>query len=94
MKWKQHNLKNFAKSKISPDLKYVYSENNALSIVFQSNELLLGVLGEFNNNLKELEKITNSSIYSRGNSILLKNIPEKKWNNKECNSISCRSIYK
>ena len=70
-------MKNFAKSKINPDLKYVYSENSALSIVFQSNELLLGVLGEFNNNLKELEKITNSSIYSRGNSILLKNTPEK-----------------
>ena len=70
-------MKNFAKSKINPDLKYVYSENNALSIVFQSNELLLGVLGEFNYNLKELEKITNSSIYSRGNSILLKNTPEK-----------------
>jgi len=70
-------LKNFAKSKINPDLKYVYSENNALSIVFQSNELLLGVLGEFNNNLKDLEKITNTSIYSRGNSILLKNTPEK-----------------
>ena len=70
-------MKNFPKSKINPDLKYVYSENNALSIVFQSNELLLGVLGEFNNNLKELEKITNTSIYSRGNSILLKNTPEK-----------------
>ena len=70
-------MKNFAKLKINSDLKYVYSENNALSIVFQSNELLLGVLGEFNNNLKELEKITNSSIYSRGNSILLKNTPEK-----------------
>ncbi len=70
-------MKNFAKSNINSDLKYVYSENNALSIVFQSNELLLGVLGEFNNNLKELEKITNSSIYSRGNSILLKNTPEK-----------------
>ena len=69
-------MKNFAKSKINPDLKYLYSENNALSIVFQSNELLLGVLGEFNNNLKELEKITNTSIYSRGNSILLKNTPE------------------
>ncbi len=70
-------MKNFAKSKINPDLKFVYSENNAVSIVFQSNELLLGVLGEFNNNLKELEKITNTSIYSRGNSILLKNTPQK-----------------
>ena len=70
-------MKNFAKSKINPDLKYVYSENNTLSIVFQSNELLSGILGEFNNNLKELEKITSTSIYSRGNSILLKNSSEK-----------------
>ena len=37
----------------------------------------MGVAGEFNKNLKELEKITNTSIYSRGNSILLKNTPEK-----------------
>ena len=70
-------MNNFAKQKINPDLKYVYSENDALSIVFQSNELLLGVMGEFNNNLKELEKITSTSIYSRGNSILLKDTPEK-----------------
>ena len=42
-------MKNFAKSKINPDLKYVYSENNALSIVFQSNELLLGVLERLKN---------------------------------------------
>jgi len=70
-------LKNFVKPKINSDLKFVYSENNTISIVFQSNELLLGVLGEFNNNLKELEKITKTSIYSRGNSILLKNTPEK-----------------
>ena len=70
-------MKNLANPKISPNLKFVYSENNTLSIVFQSNELLLGVLGEFNNNLKQLEKITNTSIYSRGNSILLKNTTEK-----------------
>ncbi len=70
-------MKNFIKPKINSDLKFVYSENNTISIVFQSNELLLGVLGEFNNNLKELEKITKTSIYSRGNSILLKNTPEK-----------------
>ena len=64
-------MNNFAKSKINPDLKYVYSENNALSIVFQSNDLLLGVLGEFNNNLKELEKITQTNLYSRGNLSLI-----------------------
>jgi len=35
------------------------------------------VAGEFNNNLKELEKITKTSLYSRGNSILIKSDPEK-----------------
>ena len=61
-----------AKNKPSTELKFVYSENNTLSIIFQNNELLLGVVGEFNNNLKELERITKTNIYSRGNSILVK----------------------
>ena len=65
------------KKKIISELKYVYSENDTLSIIFQNNELLLGVTGEFNNNLKELEKITETSLYSRGNSILVKSTPEK-----------------
>ena len=59
------------------DLKFVYSENNALSIIFQNNDILIGILGEFNNNLKELERITETKIYSRGNSILVKSNPEK-----------------
>ena len=65
------------KKKIISELKYVYSENNTLSIIFQNNDLLLGVAGEFNTNLKELEKITKTSLYSRGNSILVKSDPEK-----------------
>merc|ERR1712078_586702 len=44
---------------------------------FHDNNLLMGVVGEFNKNLKELEKITGSSLYSRGNSILIKSTPEK-----------------
>ncbi len=55
----------------------MYSENNTLSIIFQNNDLLLGVSGEFNNNLKELEKITETNLYSRGNSILVKSNTEK-----------------
>jgi phosphate starvation-inducible PhoH-like protein len=70
-------LSNLIKKNIISELKYVYSENNTLSIIFQNNDLLLGVTGEFNNNLKELEKITNTSLYSRGNSILVKSDPEK-----------------
>ena len=66
-------MNNTAYKKINSDLKFVYSENDTLSIIFHSNEMLLGVVGEFNNNIKELERITNTKIYSRGNSILVKN---------------------
>ena len=64
-------------NKIDSSLKFVYSDNNSLSVIFHNNDLLMGVAGEFNKNLKELEKITQSSLYSRGNSILIKSSPEK-----------------
>tara|TARA_B100001250_G_scaffold379738_1_gene370655 strand:+ start:9401 stop:10408 length:1008 start_codon:yes stop_codon:yes gene_type:complete len=70
-------LSNVAQKKLRSELKFVYSENNTLNIIFQNNELLLGVVGEFNNNIKYLEKITNTNIYSRGNSILVKSDAEK-----------------
>jgi len=70
-------LSNFFKKKNISDIKFVYSDNNTLSVIFQDNELLMGVVGEFNKNLKELEEITNSNLYSRGNSILIKSTPEK-----------------
>jgi phosphate starvation-inducible PhoH-like protein len=69
-------LSNNVQQKFSSKLNYVYSDNDALSIIFQNNEVLLGVVGEFNNNIKELEKITSTSIYSRGNSILVKSTPK------------------
>ena len=70
-------MSNTAQKNSKNELKFVYSENNTLSIIFQNNQLLLGVVGEFNSNLKELERITNTSIYSRGNSILIKSDPIK-----------------
>ncbi len=66
-----------AREKINSNLKFVYSDNEAISIIFQNNDLLLGVLGEFNNNIKELEKITGINIYTRGNSIILKSESKK-----------------
>jgi len=78
-------LKNLKQNNFKTELKFVYSDNNSLSIVFQDNDLLLGVVGEFNNNLKELEKLTNTSIYSRGNSILIKS--DLKKNNLVKNAI-------
>ena len=65
-------MSNSSLKKLSSDLKYVYSDNNSISIIFQNNDLLMGVVGEFNSNLKELEKLTNTNIYFRGNSILIK----------------------
>jgi len=70
-------LSNIAYRKINQDLKFVYSENNSLSVIFQNNDLLMGVVGEFNTNLKELEKLSNTSLYSRGNSILIKSSADK-----------------
>ena len=65
------------KKKLNTSLKFVYSDNNTLSVIFHDNDLLMGVVGEFNKNLKELEKITESNLYSRGNSILIKSTPDK-----------------
>ena len=70
-------MNNTIKKKIETTLKFVYSDNNSLSVIFHNNELLMGVAGEFNKNLKELEKMTNSSLYSRGNSIMIKSDPQK-----------------
>jgi len=70
-------LNNTISKKINSTLKFVYSDNNSLSVIFHDNDLLMGVVGEFNANLKELEKITNTNLYSRGNSILIKSSPKK-----------------
>ena len=70
-------MKNIAQKNFKSGLKFVYSDNNALSIIFQNNEILLGVLGEFNNNIKQLEEITDTNIYTRGNSILVKSNAKK-----------------
>ena len=65
------------KKGIDQSLKFVYSDNDSLSVIFHDNDLLIGVVGEFNKNLKELEKISESNLYSRGNSILIKSSPKK-----------------
>ena len=70
-------MKNYIQKKINTDIKILYSENDNLSIIFQSNELLSGVVGEFNNNIKELERLSDTKIFSRGNSILVKGNSKK-----------------
>ena len=65
-------MSNSSIKKLNSNLKFVYSDNNSISVVFQNNDLLMGVVGEFDSNLKALEKLTNTNIYFRGNSILIK----------------------
>ena len=69
-------MSSLIKKDLDTSLKFVYSDNNSLSVIFHDNNLLMGVVGEFNKNLKELEKITQSKLYSRGNSILIKSNSE------------------
>jgi len=70
-------LRSIKSKDVVSDLKFVYSDNGTISVIFQNNNLLVGVVGEFNSNLKELEKLTETNIYSRGNSILIKSTPKK-----------------
>ena len=70
-------MKNITERNYKSELKFVYSNNDILSIIFQKNDVLLGVVGEFNNNIKQLEEITNTNIHTRGNSILVKSSAKK-----------------
>ena len=79
-------MSNSTSKKFDLNLKFVYSENNSLSVIFHDNNLLMGVVGEFNENLKELEKLSGVNLYSRGNSIIIKSNPKK-------NELLKNSIY-
>ena len=56
-------------NKLNKDLKFVYSDNDTLSIIFSNNEILMGVVGEFNNNLKEVERSVAQHIVNCENTI-------------------------
>ena len=64
---KKHNF-----NLINNDLKIIYSDNSSITLVFSDNDILRNIVGELDANIKELEKLSRSSIYSRGNSIVIK----------------------
>jgi len=47
-------------------------EDDSINVRIFNNKILMGIVGSFDNNLKELEKISGSKIYFRGNSIAIK----------------------
>ena len=56
-----------------------YGDNNSININIFNNKILMEIVGSFDNNLKELEKISGSKIYFRGRS-------EERRVGKECRS--------
>ena len=42
------------------------------NIQITDNEMLMSIVGQFDQNLKDLEKLTNTNIFFRGNSITCK----------------------
>ena len=43
-----------------------------INIQINDNEMLMSIVGEFNKNLKELENLTKTTVFFRGNSITCK----------------------
>jgi len=59
-------------NKNGKEVSIVYGGDNSININIFNNKILMEVVGSFDNNLKELEKISGSRIYFRGNSIAIK----------------------
>ena len=49
-------------------------DKETINIKIHNNDILVSVVGEFNTNLNELEKLTKTKIFFRGNSITIKGI--------------------
>ena len=47
-------------------------DKETINIKVHNNDILISVVGEFNSNLNELEKLTKTKIFYRGNSITIK----------------------
>jgi len=59
-------------NKNDKEVSIVYGDDNLITINIFNNKILMEVVGSFDSNLKELEKISGSKIYFRGNSITIK----------------------
>jgi len=59
-------------NKNSKEISVTYADDDSINISIFDNQILMEVVGAFDNNLKELERLTGSKIYFRGNSIAIK----------------------
>ena len=72
-------------SKLEQSLIIKKIDNETANISINNNEMLMAIVGQFDQNLKTLSKLTNTDVYFRGNSITCKG-NEKKL------SIFCEAI--
>ena len=59
-------------SKKTKEVSIAYEDNGSINVNIFNNEILKGIAGSFDNNFRELEKISGSKIYFRGNFISIK----------------------
>ena len=59
-------------NKDDKEVSITYGDDNSINVNIFNNKILMGIAGSFDNNFKELEKISGSKIYFRGNSIAIK----------------------
>ena len=59
-------------SKLDQNLIIKKIDKETLNLRITNNEMLMSIVGQFDQNLKDLGKLTNTSIFFRGNSITCK----------------------
>ena len=59
-------------NKNEKEVSITYGINNSINVNIFNNEILMEIVGSFDANLKELERVSGSKIYFRGNSISIK----------------------
>ena len=62
-------------SKLNQKLNIKKIDKETINIQILDNNILLSIVGEFNENLAELEKLTDTTLFFRGNSITVKGKP-------------------
>ena len=60
------------KNKNGKEVSILYGNDNSININIFNNEMLMEIVGSFDSNLKEIEKLSGSKIYFRGNSLTIK----------------------
>ena len=59
-------------SKLNHNLNIKKIDKETINIQVTDNEMLMSIVGEFDKNLKDLERLTNTNIFFRGNSVTCK----------------------